>query len=99
MWKLLSKIDQDNSLQFSGKWKTNKNKPQDSICNCIRIGNLKQNYVGCPLGSNCFIWNDSDAKNICPQICDKYLSKRNSEWTGNWKSTSAQSSACECKYY
>lgn len=92
------KTDLDNPSMFSGKWKTNLNKLQDSVCNCVRNGEIKQNYIGCPIGTpDCFIWNDSDAKTICPKICTEYSSK-NAQWTGNWKSTSMESSACECKY-
>lgn len=74
-------------------------------CNCKYIGTLQKNYVGCPLkevGSyekDCFIWNDNEAKNRCQSICDKYLHNKKAEWTGKWKNTSAETSACECAYY
>lgn len=93
------KKDYVKLYNFTGKWRANDNKLQNSICQCKKIGELNKNYIGCPLGTSCFIWNHSDAKNKCPQICQKYLPNINTDWTGNWKSTSVDSSSCECQYY
>jgi len=104
--KTCQKDDPDYPYDFTGKWQTNIKKPQDSICECSRIGHLTQHYIGCPLGTklddnkpDCFIWNDNEAQSTCPQMCNQYLPNKNAVWTGNWKSTSAGSSASECKYY
>lgn len=93
------KIDQDKPYKFTGEWEKNQNKLQDSTCKCSKVGNFNKHYVGCALGNNCFLWNNSDSKTICPKMCNQYLPNKKAEWTGNWKSTSIDSSACECQYY
>lgn len=92
------KFDIDNPYTFTGKWEQKSDK-NDSNCECNRISKYNKDYVGCALGKNCFLWNNSDAKTICPKMCNQYLPNKNAEWTGNWKSTSINSSACECQYY
>lgn len=93
------KINQDSSYKFTGNWKQNSDKSRDFICECSKLGKYNKSYVGCALGKDCFLWNNSDAKTTCPKMCNQYLLNKNAEWTGNWKSTSADSSACECEYY
>ena len=96
---ICQKADINKPYKFTGKWVNIDNKSQDSICQCSKLGKYNKDYVGCVLGKNCFIWNHQDAKTICPKMCNKYLLDKNAEWTGNWKSTSTDSSACECQYY
>lgn len=96
---ICQKADINKPYNFTGKWKNNPNKPQDSNCQCSKLAEHHKNYVGCAFGKNCFIWNNSDAKTICPKMCNQKLLNKNSKWTGNWKSTSINSSACECEYY
>ena len=93
------KVDTNKPYKFTGKWSNLTDKHQDSICECSKIAEYNKHYVGCALGKNCFLWNHSDAKTICPKTCNQYLLGKNPEWTGNWKSTSIDSSACECQYY
>jgi hypothetical protein len=95
---ICQKADINKPYEYTGKWK-NDPKLKDSFCQCSKIAEYNKDYVGCALGNNCFIWNHSDAKTICPKICNRYLIDKNSNWTGNWKSTSIDSSACECEYY
>lgn len=103
--KTCQKDNPDKPSQFSGVWKTNRKNPQDSICECTRTGLYTKNYVGCPLGTtfedkkDCFIWNDNEATTECPKMCKTFLTNKDAKWTGNWKPTSASSSACECEYY
>jgi hypothetical protein len=77
---------------------------KDLSCECSFIGAYQKEYIGCPIGTklddtSCFIWNDKEAGNLCPAMCKKFLPDYNPKWTGNWKTTSAESSACECEYY
>lgn len=90
-------LNPDKNIQFNGNWL---NHEDDATCECSYKGNYKKDYVGCSLShKNCFIWNDSEAKNECQNICNKYLPNVHSKWTGNWKNTSADTTACECEYY
>jgi hypothetical protein len=95
---ICQKTDIDKPYKFTGKWK-NDPKLKGSICECSKSAEYNKHYVGCALGKNCFIWNHSDAKTICPKMCNQYLLGKNAEWTSNWKSTSINSSSCECEYY
>jgi hypothetical protein len=96
---ICKQINQDNSYNFSGKWINDSNNLKNSVCQCNKLAHYNKKYVGCALGKDCFLWNNSDAKSICPKMCNQYLLNKNAEWTGNWKSTSIDSSACECQYY
>mgnify|MGYP000073347859 CR=1 FL=1 len=92
----------DQNPEFTGKW--TRLEGSDISCECAFAGKFKKEYVGCPVGSkldkrSCFIWNDKDAKSVCPTMCNKFLTDVQPTWTGNWKSTSVDSSACECEYY
>jgi hypothetical protein len=76
-----------------------------STCECKFEGQYKKAFVGCPsadslnITGDCFIWNDTEANSKCQFICNKYLPKKQSNWTGQWKNTSANTTACECEYY
>jgi hypothetical protein len=96
---ICKKVDNNNPYTYTGTWKNNTNKLQDAVCKCSKLGKFNKNYLGCPLGQKCFIWNKSDAKINCPKLCKQYSLNKNAEWTGNWSSTSIDSSACECQYY
>jgi hypothetical protein len=91
----------DQNPEFTGEWNRLDN---DVSCECAFKGKFKKEYIGCPVGSklndkSCFIWNEKDAKSSCPIMCKKFLPNFQPKWTGNWKSTSIDSSACECEYY
>lgn len=96
---ICQKANINKPYKFTGKWVNNANKSKDSICECSKLGEYNKHYVGCALGKNCFIWNHGEAKTLCPKTCNQYSLDKNVEWTGNWKSTSINSSACECEYY
>jgi hypothetical protein len=88
---------------FTGIWTKNGN---DISCECNRKGTLQSEYVGCKLGDkltnkqDCFLLNNKEAKEKCQLIFNKYLVPgKVNKWTGNWKNTSANTSACECSYY
>lgn len=89
-----------NKMQFT---KGFKNK-EGIECNCEYDGEYKKEYIGCPLsdsigGSGCFIFNNQEAKEKCPKICNKYLPGKESKWTGDYRNVSIQTGACECEYY
>lgn len=90
----------DKKISFTGNWtKVNEN---DTSCECSFQGNFNKKYIGCPSKKSlkqCFIWNQEEANQICQPMCNKFLPNVNPKWTGNWKSTSAETSACECEYY
>lgn len=94
----------DQNISFTGIWsKVNENN-NDISCECSFPGTLRKKYVGCPSGKSlpdkkCFIWNNTEADNVCQTMCNKFLPDSYPKWTGNWKSTSAETSACECEYY
>lgn len=86
---------------FTGEWSKFKD---GAICECSFEGQYKKQYAGCPtnksLGTNdCFFFNDKEAQQHCQYACDKFLPGKLSKWTGEWKNTSIQTSACECEYY
>jgi len=92
----------DKNISFTGNW--SKVSDNDISCECSFQGTLQKKYVGCPTGKSlpdkkCFIWNNTEADNICQTMCNKFLPNSYPKWTGNWKSTSAETSACECEYY
>jgi len=92
----------DQNPEFTGEWSRLDN--SDVSCECAFKGKFKKEYIGCPVGSqlndkSCFIWNQNEAKASCSTICNKFLPDVQPKWTGNWKSTSVDSSACECEYY
>ena len=89
----------DKDVHFTGNF-------NQSMCECSNKVKYNKKYIGCPTGKslgndeNCFLWNDTEAKEKCKGICDKFLPKDiQSKWTGNWKPTSIETSACECEYY
>lgn len=95
------KNNPDKYIRSSKNWKRIDN---DIECGCKYIGHLYSTYAGCPIGESddpnaCFIWNDKEAQQKCPEFCNKYLPGKHSKWTGNWKNTSSQTSACECQSY
>jgi hypothetical protein len=86
---------------FNGNWSIKRNGAQ---CGCSFEAKHQTAFVGCPsfksLGSkDCFMWNDSEAQENCQRMCDKFLLNKGSKWTGKWKNTSANTSACECSFY
>ena len=93
----------DRDTVFTGEWARLNDK--DISCECSFRGKHTKEYVGCPVGAtlddnkSCFIWNDKDANELCQPICNKFLNNVHPKWTGNWKTTSAETSACECEYY
>ena len=93
----------DKNISFTGNW-SKVNDDNDISCECSFPGTLQKKYVGCPSGKSlddkkCFIWNKTEADNVCQTMCNKFLPDSYPKWTGNWKSTSAETSACECEYY
>lgn len=77
-------------------------------CECGYTSNKTKKFINCPkpssikdiTNSDCFIWNKTEAERVCPMLCKKYLpSENNISWTGNYKNTSINTSACECEYY
>lgn len=82
---------------------------QKVYCECGFKGVKNKKFVNCPnpssikdvTNNDCFIWNKSEAKRICPWMCKKYLQNSSDyiQWTGNVDNTSIHTSACECEYY
>ena len=104
----------DQKVSFTGNWGRvgdpdpnipyDLSKPSDVSCECVFPGKYKKEFIGCPIGSrlhndSCFIWNQEEAEKMCQPMCNKYLPKLYPKWTGNWKTTSAETSSCECEYY
>jgi hypothetical protein len=92
--------DPAKDIIFTGKRTVKDNK---TLCECTYKGTPKKDYVGCPTpsslgGNDCFIFTNDDAKKTCPILCNKYLVGKNSRWTGEYKTTSTHTSACECEY-
>lgn len=99
------KENPDKYIRAGRNWFKDNN---DIKCECRYTGTLKKDYVGCPIKeklseysqqNDCFIWNDKEAQQKCEVMCDKYLPGKNPIWTGNWKNTSSETTACECLYY
>jgi hypothetical protein len=92
----------DKNISFTGKWSRD---GENVSCECSFPGKYKKEYIGCPVGTtieqdeSCFIWNDNDANKTCQKMCDRFLPNSKPKWTGLWRNTSADSSACECEYY
>lgn len=88
-------------VAFTGEWSSAKD---GATCECSFDGQYKKQFVGCPsnksLGTNdCFFFNEQDASKNCQVVCDKFLPGQMSKWTGEWKNTSINTSACQCEYY
>ncbi len=99
--KLCKINNPDKGVSYTGNWTT---VGKGASCECSFEGAYKKQFIGCPtsnsLGtSDCFFWNNNDAKTNCQYVCDKFLPGKGSKWTGQWKNTSANTSACECEYY
>lgn len=88
-------------VAFTGDWTAYQD---GATCECSFEGQYKKQFVGCPtnksLGTNdCFFFNDEEARKQCQFVCDKFLPGKMSKWTGDWKNTSVNTSACKCEYY
>jgi hypothetical protein len=92
----------DKNAQYTGQWSSTNT---GAACECQYQGEYKKQFVGCAMGQklsqedDCFLWNNGEANHKCQFICNKYLPGKQSKWTGEWKNTSANTSACECELY
>lgn len=89
----------DKKMNFTGELKKDGNK---TLCECVYKGKYKKEYVGCStkkaLGETCFIWNNTEAQEKCPTICNKFIGD-SAKWSGKWDKKNADASVCECIYY
>lgn len=88
-------------IRYTGIWSS---EGAGASCECSFEGGYKKHFVGCPTASSlgksdCFVWNNSEAKASCPGMCTRFLPGKGSKWTGEWKNTSANTTACECEYH
>lgn len=94
----------NNKGIFTGIWSygTSGIQSDSAMCECKYEQETQKAYFGCPLDNKgtqgCFIWNSEEAKGKCPDFCNTYTPHKMGKWTGSWKNTSPQTSACECEH-
>jgi len=93
----------NNKGIYTGVWSYGTSGVGNSaMCECKYEQETQKAFFGCPLDDKgtqgCFIWNNQEAKDRCPDFCNTYTPHKMGNWTGDWKNTSPQTSACECEH-